>query len=41
MVRLALLITQLDKVDVTWGGGPIHTWMYVIHPITVTSKRHR
>ncbi|KAH6953797.1 hypothetical protein BKA56DRAFT_638278 [Ilyonectria sp. MPI-CAGE-AT-0026] len=29
MVRLALLITQLDKVDVTWGGGPIHTWICI------------
>ncbi|KAF4962843.1 hypothetical protein FSARC_9086 [Fusarium sarcochroum] len=29
MVRLALLITQLDKVDTTWGGGPIHVWICI------------
>ncbi|KAJ4222582.1 hypothetical protein NW757_014401 [Fusarium falciforme] len=27
MVRLALLISQLDGVDTTWGGGPIHAWI--------------
>ncbi|KAM5344600.1 hypothetical protein ACJ41O_013135 [Fusarium nematophilum] len=27
MVRLALLISQLDAVDTTWGGGPIHAWI--------------
>ncbi|KAF7556711.1 hypothetical protein G7Z17_g1234 [Cylindrodendrum hubeiense] len=29
MVRLALLISQLDAVDTTWGGGPIHIWICV------------
>ncbi|KAL6356004.1 hypothetical protein LRP88_09589 [Fusarium phalaenopsidis] len=29
MVRLALLISQLDAVDTTWGGGPIHAWICV------------
>ncbi|KAK7415332.1 hypothetical protein QQX98_005976 [Neonectria punicea] len=29
MVRLALLISQLDAVDTTWGGGPIHAWIGV------------
>ncbi|KAH6884932.1 hypothetical protein B0T10DRAFT_577330 [Thelonectria olida] len=29
MVRLALLKFQLDKIDTTWGGGPIHAWIGV------------
>ncbi|KAF4971251.1 hypothetical protein FSARC_1873 [Fusarium sarcochroum] len=29
MVRLALLISQLDKIDTTWGGGPIHIWICI------------
>ncbi|KAG7142292.1 hypothetical protein HYQ45_001364 [Verticillium longisporum] len=27
MIRLGLLISVLDEVDQTWGGGPIHVWM--------------
>lgn len=37
MVRLALLKFQLDKVDTTWGGGPIHAWMYVNSSIDTLS----
>ncbi|KAH7128055.1 hypothetical protein B0J13DRAFT_453815 [Dactylonectria estremocensis] len=29
MVRLALLVTQLEEADTTWGGGPIHTWICI------------
>ncbi|CRK40205.1 hypothetical protein BN1708_008140 [Verticillium longisporum] len=27
MIRLGLLISVLDEVDQTWGGGPIRVWM--------------
>lgn len=27
MVRLKLLISSLDDVDQTWGGGPVSVWM--------------
>ncbi|KAH7354252.1 hypothetical protein B0T11DRAFT_342368 [Plectosphaerella cucumerina] len=29
IIRLALLISALDEVDQTWGGGPIHVWICV------------
>ncbi|KAF3347736.1 Dihydrosphingosine 1-phosphate phosphatase [Verticillium dahliae VDG2] len=29
MIRLALLISVLDEVDQTWGGGPIRVWICV------------
>lgn len=29
IIRLALLISILDSLDQTWGGGPVCMWMYV------------
>ncbi|KAK2611986.1 hypothetical protein QQS21_001951 [Conoideocrella luteorostrata] len=29
MVRLALLISSLDDIDQTWGGGPVTLWICV------------
>ncbi|KAH7124598.1 hypothetical protein EDB81DRAFT_846919 [Dactylonectria macrodidyma] len=29
MIRLGLLISQLEQTDTTWGGGPIYVWICI------------